>query len=113
MFAPTDAAFQVLFDTLNVSSVAEIDAATLQAVLYITWFQANAKVYSTDLTAGPVTMLDGNAITIDLTSGVSISSNNQALMLGIPNATVTGANVIASNGVVHIVDQVFIAIESY
>ncbi|MEO1652239.1 MAG: fasciclin domain-containing protein, partial [Bacteroidota bacterium] len=108
VFAPTNAAFQTLFDSLGVNSVSEIDAATLQAVLLYHVVQANAKVYSTDLMNGAVTMLDGNNITIDLSTGVSIASNKGAVNLAIPDAMVTGANVIAGNGVVHIIDQVLL-----
>ncbi|MDX2305619.1 MAG: fasciclin domain-containing protein [Microscillaceae bacterium] len=108
VFAPTDAAFQALYTKLGVTSVSQIDAATLKAVLLYHVVQANAKVYSTDLTAGTVTMLDGNNITISLSNGVTITSRDLALDLDPTNATVTGANVVASNGVVHIINQVLL-----
>ena len=54
-------------------------------------------VESTDLVNGPVPTLNGSDISVDLTSGVMIN-----------DATVTSADVLADNGVVHIIDGVLL-----
>jgi hypothetical protein len=57
-------------------------------------------VLSTQLTAGPVATLEGSDVIVSLTGGVKIN-----------DANVTLADVLADNGVVHVLDKVIL--ESY
>ena len=88
VFAPTDAAFAKL------ATVPTGDA--LKNVLL--YHVVAGAVGSGDLKAGPVpTQLTGKSVTVDLTGGVKIN-----------DAKVTTANVLAKNGVIHIVDTVLV-----
>lgn len=102
VFAPTNEAFENLFQVLNVSSVAEIDQTILKRVLNYHLI-VSANVRSEDLSDGLVaTTFQGEDITISLDGGP-----------GVIDATGTSANIIvvdvqASNGVVHAIDKVLI-----
>jgi transforming growth factor-beta-induced protein len=88
VFAPTDAAFAKL------AAVPTGDA--LKNVLL--YHVVAGAVGSGDLKAGPVpTQLSGKSVTVGLTGGVTID-----------DAKVTTANVLAKNGVIHVVDTVLV-----
>ncbi|MBL7775974.1 MAG: fasciclin domain-containing protein, partial [Saprospiraceae bacterium] len=100
VLAPTNAAFTSLLNTLGVSSLNDIPVDQLRNILLN--HVVSGDVRSRDLTTGYVNTLatgPGNnpiSLYVDVTSGVKF--NNAA--------TVTTADVAASNGVVHIIDQV-------
>lgn len=88
VFAPTDAAFAKL------AAVPTGDA--LKNVLL--YHVVAGAVGSGDLVAGPVpTQLTGKSVTVSLTGGVKID-----------DATVTTANILTKNGVIHVVDTVLV-----
>jgi transforming growth factor-beta-induced protein len=88
VFAPTDAAFNAL------SSVPTGDA--LKNVLL--YHVVNGAIGSGDLKAGSVpTLLTDKNLTVDLSSGVN---NN--------TATVTKADILTKNGIIHVVDKVLV-----
>ena len=88
VFAPTDAAFAKL------ASVPTGDA--LKNVLL--YHVVTGAVGSGDLVAGPVpTQLAGKSVTVSLTGGVKVNDSK-----------VTSANILAKNGVIHVVDTVLI-----
>ena len=88
VFAPTDAAFAKL------AAVPTGDA--LKNVLL--YHVVAGAVGSGDLKAGPVpTQLAGKSVTVSLTGGVKIN-----------DSTVTAANILAKNGVIHVVDTVLV-----
>ncbi len=88
VFAPTDDAFAKL------AAVPKGDA--LKNVLL--YHVVSGAVGSGDLTAGMVpTLLDGKSLTVDLKGGVTINTSK-----------VTAANIIAKNGVIHVVDTVLV-----
>jgi uncharacterized surface protein with fasciclin (FAS1) repeats len=99
VFAPTNEAFAAvppaeLKYLLN-------NKTALTAVLE--YHVASGKVLSTDLSNGEeIPTLQGENVTVTITSTTNETS------VKIDNATVTNANVEASNGVVHIIDQVMI-----
>jgi len=99
VFAPTNEAFAAvppaeLKYLLN-------NKTALTAVLE--YHVASGKVLSTDLSNGEeIPTLQGENVTVTITSTTNETS------VKIDNATVTTANVEASNGVVHIIDQVMI-----
>jgi len=101
VFAPTDAAFETLYQTLGVSGVEEIDAATLQAVLLL-HVASGEDLYSTDLTNGELAMLGGE-ITIN-TNDLTIADGSEDS----DDASIVGVNILATNGVVHVIDQVLL-----
>jgi len=106
VFAPTNAAFDALYQRLGVSGPAQIDDATLEAVL--TYHVLEARVFSSDLTNGatPETLQSGT-VTINLGSNVTVTDVDS----GSPDATVTTADILGTNGVVHVIDQILLPVE--
>ncbi len=94
VFAPTDEAFKAVpAKTLEALSK---DKALLISVL--TYHVVPGKVTSADVKNGPVTTVQGTPVSL-------YRSGN---FVTVENAVVTTADVDASNGVVHIIDQVLI-----
>ena len=103
VFAPTNAAFQALLDGNPAwSSLDDIDVVTLTAVLkYHVISGVNAE--STSLVDGTeIATANGEMITINTTSGVTVTDNNGGV------ATVDLADVQAKNGVVHVINRVIL-----
>ena len=96
VFAPTDDAFAALPDGLVECLLEPDNSGALTAIL--TYHVVNGTVLSSDLADGmmPAT-LQGEAITIDLSSGVSIN-----------DASVVTPDIMASNGVIHVIDSVLV-----
>lgn len=102
VFAPTNAAFASLLSELGVSSLDDIDVATLQAVLQ--YHVVNGKIMSASLTNGQVVnpLLTGSSFTIGLTGGAKITDERSRV------SNITNPDVEATNGVVHIIDKVIL-----
>jgi len=108
VFAPTDQAFQNLYTFLGVANVDEIDLATLTDVLE--YHVLGSRVFSSDLTDGlqadPI--LEGTTtFTINLGSTVTITDVNTSNT----DATVSATDVLGTNGVIHIIDEVILPIQ--
>jgi uncharacterized surface protein with fasciclin (FAS1) repeats len=92
VFAPSDEAFKKLphgaLDALLK------DQAKLKTVL--TYHVAKGRLLAKDLKAGELNTVEGSAVHVKVT-GASVEVNG---------ARVTGADVMASNGVIHVVDAV-------
>ncbi len=104
VFAPTNAAFEALYTTLGVDGVDEIAVETLQAVL-LYHVISGEPVFSTDLDLlenGQAETL-GGTITIDL-DNLTIADNAD----GNQDASIVTTDVIATNGVIHAIDQVLL-----
>ncbi|QIA06856.1 fasciclin domain-containing protein [Draconibacterium halophilum] len=100
VFAPTDDAFAALLTDLGASSLDDLDAATLAAVLK--YHVVGDLAYSNNLESGAVATLnmgspDGTPLSllVNVDGGVMVN-----------NANVTTADVMASNGVIHVIDKV-------
>lgn len=106
VFAPTDAAFEALYTRLGVSGPSEIDDATLEAVL--TYHVLGARVFSSDLTDGamPETLQTGT-VTVNLGENVTVTDVDS----GSPDAVVTATDILGTNGVIHVIDQILIPVE--
>lgn len=98
VFAPTNAAFTALLGVIGQEGLDDIPEPVLRRVLE--YHVLASRVASTDLTNGQTaaTLLTGESITVGI-SGTTVS---------IDGATVTAADVEASNGIVHIVDAVLV-----
>lgn len=109
VFAPTNAAFVALLETLgdDFNSVADFDTDEEKALLtkVLTYHVvAGVSAFSTDLSNGQVIeTVQGETISIALTdNGVEIMDATET------NANVALADVAASNGVVHVIDKVIL-----
>ena len=95
VFAPTNEAFAALPEGTVEELLKPENKAQLVAVL--TYHVIPGRVMSADI-AGKTAMVDtvqGSQLSIDATSGVMVD-----------NATVTTADIITSNGVIHVIDKV-------
>ncbi len=93
VFAPTDAAFAA-FEAANPGVLASLSKDQLAAVLK--YHVVAAKVTSKDLVSGSlVETLNGARAAIDLSSGATVAGSK-----------VTQADVMASNGVIHVIDKI-------
>ncbi|WP_299677797.1 fasciclin domain-containing protein [uncultured Roseobacter sp.] len=100
VFAPTDEAFAALPEGTVESLLQPENKDQLIAIL--TYHVVPGKVMSTDLSDGmSATTVQGGDLTVDLSDGVKINE-----------ASVTSADVEASNGVIHVVDTVILPEES-
>ncbi len=96
VFAPTNDAFAALPEGTLENLLKPENKDQLTAIL--TYHVVPGKVMSTDLSDGQkAATAQGEEITVDLTDGVKING-----------ATVIGADVEATNGVVHVIDQVIL-----
>ena len=93
VFAPTDAAFAKI-------PKADLDAlladkAKLTAVL--TYHVVSGKVMAADVKAGKVKTVQGSELTVSTMGGVMVDG-----------AKVTATDIVADNGVIHVIDSVII-----
>ncbi len=97
IFAPSNAAFEALLASNDEwSELGDIPADVLSTVL--TYHVVNGNVMSNQLSAGPVTTLQGEDIEVSTIGGILLNGS----------ATVTSADNEASNGVVHVIDEVLL-----
>ncbi|PKD18383.1 hypothetical protein APR41_04325 [Salegentibacter salinarum] len=105
VFAPTNDAFVALLDELGAESLADIDAATLEAVLSY-HVVAGANVRSGNLSDEMmVETLQGGEFTVNLGDNVVITDERGR------TSTVIAADVQATNGVIHALDTVLLPAE--
>jgi len=96
VFAPTDAAFAAL-DPAFLANLVNNDTANLTKIL--TYHVVSGKVMSTDLSNGMrAKTVQGKHITVTIQNGI----------VYIDNAKVTTADIVCSNGVIHVIDAVIV-----
>ena len=101
VFAPTNDAFRAAgFPTI--ASINAADANTLASIL--TYHVLPGRVFSSDLSNGeqPVAA-NGEKLTISLNSGATVKGNGNSSA-----SNIIATNIMASNGVVHVIDQVLL-----
>jgi len=91
VFAPTDAAFAKV-PKADLDALLK-DKAKLTAVL--TYHVVPGTVMAKDIKAGKVKTVQGSEVTLATTGGVTVN-----------NAKVTTADIVADNGVIHVIDTV-------
>ncbi len=96
VFAPTDDAFIALLGALDITAEQLLAQPALADVLL--YHVVSGKVMSTDLSDGMMApTLNGESITVDLSMGVKINDSSVAI-----------ADIEATNGVIHVIDQVLV-----
>lgn len=102
VFAPTNSAFQALFTALGVSGISDIPKETLTPVLL--YHVLGAKVPASSVTTGYAYTLspgpDAKTLAIYLNTSSGVMINN--------SAKVTTADIMATNGVIHVIDKVLL-----
>lgn len=95
VFAPTNAAFEALpaglLDKLLLPENKEVLAKI------VSYHALAAKVMAADVAAGEVDTVEGSKLTITTEGGVKVG-----------DANVTATDIAASNGVIHVIDQVLV-----
>jgi uncharacterized surface protein with fasciclin (FAS1) repeats len=91
VFAPTDAAFAKI-PKADLDALLK-DKAKLTAVL--TYHVVAGKVMAADVKAGKVKTVQGSELTVSTTGGVMVDK-----------AKVTATDIVADNGVIHVIDSV-------
>ena len=94
VFAPTDAAFAKI-PKADLDALLK-DKAKLTAVL--TYHVVPGRVLAKDVKAGPVKTVQGSSLTVKTDGG----------KVTVDNATVTQTDIVASNGVIHVIDSVLL-----
>lgn len=102
VFAPTDAAFVAFLKTTPYATLNDVPTDVLTQILLN--HVVSGKVMSTDLTTGYVKTLAKSATSGTNTMSMYVDLRSGVKLNGV--ATVTTANVMASNGVIHVVDKV-------
>ena len=95
VFAPNDEAFAALPAGLLEKLLLPENIAVLTSIL--TYHVVAGKVMSTDVTAGDAPTVEGSTLTLAVMDGVQVN-----------DATVIGADVEASNGVIHVINKVLV-----
>jgi uncharacterized surface protein with fasciclin (FAS1) repeats len=109
VFAPTNKAFRDVLAALSLPNVKSIPLATLTGVLTYHVTAASApsgpRVFSSDLPNGALPMLAGKSTTTNVsTTGATIKGIGN----GANASNILVANVMCSNGVVHVIDRVLL-----
>ena len=101
VFAPTNQAF-IAAGFPTIASIQAADPAVLTGIL--TYHVVGARVFSSDLTEGlKPTTVNGGTVTITLTGGAKVKGNKNQTA-----SSVTQANLVTTNGVIHVIDQVLL-----
>jgi uncharacterized surface protein with fasciclin (FAS1) repeats len=103
VFAPTNAAFAALLEELGVTKEALLaNKPLLTAVL--TYHVLDGRVLKADVPVGPqITTLQGESFTVDATLTITDQRGRKA--------AITATDVLASNGVIHVIDKVILPAE--
>ena len=123
VFAPTDAAFQVLYDAAgdqNEDGVNDITdlvifAGGLEVIANVLQYHVvSGRVFSTDIpnvldgesSASVPTVFTDAAFTLN--SDLTIEGSDTALSVGLDAAAIVGTDILGTNGVIHTIDQVIL-----
>lgn len=100
VFAPTNAAFVALLDELGVTKEQLFADRTLLTKV-LTYHVLNGRVYRAAVPVGtPVTTLQGDTLSVDTSLRITDARGRQA--------AIVATDVLARNGVVHLVDRVIL-----
>lgn len=102
VFAPTNTAFNDLFSKLGVTGISQLSKEALQPILL--YHVLGSKAVSSGLSTGYVSTLSPGiggrfvSLKVDVMSGVKLNAST----------SVTRADLMASNGVIHVIDKVLL-----
>jgi uncharacterized surface protein with fasciclin (FAS1) repeats len=100
VFAPTDAAFGALLTELNVTK-AQLLADTALLTKVLTYHVVPGRILKAGVPVGaPITTVQGETFTVN----ASLAITDQRAR----SANITATDVLASNGVIHVIDKVIL-----
>ncbi len=102
LFAPTDLAFEILLEDLNVASIDEISTAQLTNILE--YHVVNGQEFSTELPFTDVETITGNEFSVTFTDRIVVVDQNPDN----ENAVIVRDNLLGTNGLVHKIDRVLL-----
>ena len=121
VFAPTDAAFQALYDAVgdqDEDADTDIDdlvaAAGLENIATVLQYHVlSGRVFSTDI---PNALDGGTEVTLTPLAGgdwvlnddLTITATDAVLMVGLDDAGIVGTDILGTNGVIHTINQVIL-----
>jgi transforming growth factor-beta-induced protein len=121
VFAPTDAAFQTLYDAIgdaNADMSVDIndlvEAAGLETIATVLQYHVySGAVFSTDIpnvlgTETSVTLSPLAGGTWMLNSNLTITPTDAVLSIGLDDAAIVATDVMTTNGVIHAINQVIL-----
>lgn len=103
VFAPTNAAFEKLYQTTPKSTLTDpANRALLTSVLL--YHVVPGRVFSPDLLniTAPVATAESTTVAFDLNGGAKVVGKTSG------NSNITAANILATNGVIHVIDTVLL-----
>jgi uncharacterized surface protein with fasciclin (FAS1) repeats len=98
VFAPTDDAFAALGDETINALLSDIDALENVLLYHVIAGAAVDSITATSLFGEMVEMANGGSVTIDIRDGALFVNDSQVVM----------ADVVATNGVIHVIDAVLV-----
>jgi len=103
VFAPSDEAFQRLYDAFDVNTVSGLPAETVRDVLLYHVTEGRRKATSVVPPVQPrkIQTLLGKSFTVDAQGKITAIGNT---------ANITSADISASNGIIHVIDEVIIPV---
>ncbi|MCU0333590.1 MAG: fasciclin domain-containing protein [Chitinophagaceae bacterium] len=108
VFAPTNAAFQALFANaaFPFRNIDAIPVGTLRTVLR--HHVVNARAFSNDLRNGNLAMANGSNAVVAGVGGAAITISGSGTVFNNGAAGIALTNIMARNGVLHVIDRVII-----
>lgn len=102
LFAPTDLAFEVLYEELGIGSIDEITTEQLTAILQ--YHVVNGQEFSTELPITDVETITGEEFSVTFTDRIVLVDQNPDN----ENAVMVSDNLLGTNGLVHKIDRVLL-----
>ena len=106
VFAPTNAAFTQLLTALGLNDINQIPVNTLLSVLR--YHVVPGRAFSSDLANGNLAMLAEGNTTVNLTNGTNGGPTVTGTGNGANRSNIIMTNMMARNGVVHVIDRVLL-----
>lgn len=100
LFAPTNSAFDLLLENMNMNSIDEVPVDSLTKILQ--FHIANGQAFSTELPFRNVKTIEGEEFGVTFTDRIVLVDQNPDS----ENAVLVSDNLLGTNGIVHKIDRV-------